>query len=737
MTVSENQIVVYQPNEIVRLDVRLENETVWLTQGQMATLFGCSTDNIGLHLKNIYSCGELDKVATTEESSVVQTEGPRKVSRKVCLYNLDAIISVGYRVNSILGVKFRQWATRVLREYLLHGQAVNQRLTLLEDKVDRRLAKHDSDIVELKDKVDFFVQTKELPLQGIFYQNRYWDAKSLLIKFIRRAKKKLIVIDAYPGVATLDMLAKRGRGVEIELVTHSNCELVESDFEAFGKQCGKFTKTICGVCHDRFIIVDGKEIFWTGASLKDAGRLTFAAAKLGAEVIPGLIDSIRKATSERREYGKGKKSTITLSKFQDSVKKQVKVKTLRGHVKGLNNGTKKKTFILANNNSNIDGKVDDGDGRHLNALSLFANVGIAETYLKDVGVDVVVANELLPERARFYQHLYPECNMICGDIQDPKVFKKILSAAKKAQVEFLIATPPCQGMSPAGKKDPFDPRNQLITYAVDMIDILQPKFVLLENVMQQLKTKVRCNGELILIPDYLRARLETHYHFNENPIIDTKFYGVPQQRKRAIFLLARKDTNMDWQFPAKEKKLVTLRDAIGQLPSLDPLIVEPEYRFKLPDYEKKREAGLKVSKWHYAKAHFWRHVEILQHTPEGQSARKNKVYFPKKSDNTPIKGAPRTYMRMSWDRPAPTITIQNASVTSFQTIHPGRSTTKRGVYSDPRVLSILELMRVSTLPDDWSIPEWASDSLIRRVIGEGIPPLLVKKIVAGLGLGGR
>ena len=114
--------------------------------------------------------------------------------------------------------------------------------------------------------------------------------------------QELIVIDAYPGVATLDMLAKRGRGVKIELVTHSNGELEESDFEAFGAQCGKFTKTICGICHDRFIIVDQKEIFWTGASLKDAGRLTFAAAKMGAELIPGLLDSIRKATSESIAY---------------------------------------------------------------------------------------------------------------------------------------------------------------------------------------------------------------------------------------------------------------------------------------------------------------------------------------------------------------------------------------------------------------------------------------------------
>ena len=303
---NENQIVVYQPNETVRLDVRLENETVWLTQSQMGELFGCTTRNVRMHLDNIYTCGELIPEGTRKDFFLVRLEGSRQVRRTVTCYNLDAIISVGYRVNSILGVKFRQWATGVLKEYLLRGYSVNARMNQFEDKMDRRLAKHDERIAALEEKVDFFVQTKEPPLQSIFYQNKFWDAKSLLIRFIRRAKKELIVIDAYPGVATLDMLAKRGRGVKIELVTHSNGELEESDLEAFGAQCGKFTKTICGICHDRFIIVDQREIFWTGASLKDAGRLTFAAAKMGAEVIPGLLDSIRKATSETVSYPIGK-----------------------------------------------------------------------------------------------------------------------------------------------------------------------------------------------------------------------------------------------------------------------------------------------------------------------------------------------------------------------------------------------------------------------------------------------
>ena len=229
MTANENQIVVYQPNETVRLDVRLENETVWLTQEQIANLFGTKRPAITKHLANIYKSGELEREGTCSILEHMGNDG--KQSYRTMFYNLDAILSVGYRVNSRNATLFRRWATQVLKTYLLKGYAVNARLSQLEDKVDRRLAKHDDRLATLEQKVDFFVQTKEPPLQSIFYQNKFWDAKSLLIKFIRRAKKELIVIDAYPGVATLDMLAKRGRGVKIELVTHSNGELEETDFE--------------------------------------------------------------------------------------------------------------------------------------------------------------------------------------------------------------------------------------------------------------------------------------------------------------------------------------------------------------------------------------------------------------------------------------------------------------------------------------------------------------------------
>ena len=295
----ENQIVVYQPNETVRLDVRLENETVWLTQSQMATLFGCSTDNVGLHLKNIYSCGELDKEATTEESSVVQIEGRRKVSRKVCLYNLDAIISVGYRVNSILGVKFRQWATHVLKEYLLRGYSVNARMNQLEDKMDRRLAKHDSDIADLKEKVDFFVQTQTPPLQGVFYDGQLWDARALVLKLVAGAKRSLILIDNWATMEVLDLFVKKRKGVKVTIFTSEHFDkkhvphrkISDADIKTFNAQYPKLAVCYNESFHDRFLIIDDKELYLIGASLKDLGSKCFAFTKLDPTVIRGIKKS--------------------------------------------------------------------------------------------------------------------------------------------------------------------------------------------------------------------------------------------------------------------------------------------------------------------------------------------------------------------------------------------------------------------------------------------------------------
>ena len=213
MNASENQIVVYQPNETVRLDVRLENETVWLTQSQMGVLFGCTTRNVRMHLDNIYSCGELVPEGTRKDFFLVRLEGSRLVRRTVTCYNLDAIISVGYRVNSILGVKFRQWATGVLKEYLLRGYSVNARMNQLEDKMDRRLAQHDREIVDLKEKVDFFVQTHTPPIQGVFYDGQLWDARTLVLKLVMSAKRSLILIDNWATPEVLDLFAKKRKDV--------------------------------------------------------------------------------------------------------------------------------------------------------------------------------------------------------------------------------------------------------------------------------------------------------------------------------------------------------------------------------------------------------------------------------------------------------------------------------------------------------------------------------------------
>ena len=183
MTTNDNEIVIYEPDETIRLDVRLDDDTVWLTQNQMTDLFQRDRTVITRHINNVFSEGELDEKSNVHFLHIPFSDKPVKV------YSLNVIISVGYRVKSIRGTQFRIWATNVLREYLLRGYTVNTRLNQLEDRVDRRLAKHDDRIATLEQKVDFFVQTKEPPLQSIFYQNKFWDAKSLLIEFIRRAKK--------------------------------------------------------------------------------------------------------------------------------------------------------------------------------------------------------------------------------------------------------------------------------------------------------------------------------------------------------------------------------------------------------------------------------------------------------------------------------------------------------------------------------------------------------------------
>lgn len=373
----------------------------------------------------------------------------------------------------------------------------------------------------------------------------------------------------------------------------------------------------------------------------------------------------------------------------------------------------------------------------LRGASLFANVGIAEAYMKQIGVDILVANEIEPERARFYQDVYPDTHMICGDITDDTVRDAVINEAIERKVNFVIATPPCQGMSEAGLRLEFDARNQLIFYAVDAIERIKPDFVLLENVPKQLTTKIRCkNGEVVLIPEYIKRELGGQYRFNTETLLMAKDYGVPQLRERNIFLLVKKDLPYIWEFPEKQKE-VTLRDAIGGLPSLDPYLREgmDETLKKFPNFERKKEAGLKVSKWHYPPTHSWKQVEWMMHTPSGKSAIYNEKYYPQKADGTRIKAHHNNYRRLKWDMPCRTITQNNGVISSLACVHPGRPyINEKGekLYSDPRVLTIYELLIVMSLPLDWPIPEWANERLIRKVIGEGIPSRLVKVLMEAL-----
>ncbi len=367
----------------------------------------------------------------------------------------------------------------------------------------------------------------------------------------------------------------------------------------------------------------------------------------------------------------------------------------------------------------------------LKGLSLFANVGIAETYLKETGIDILIANEINETRAKFYNHLYPNCDMIVGDITDVKIQQEILKRSKELNIDFVIATPPCQGMSLAGTMDPFDKRNQLIYYAIEIIKQLKPKYILLENVPQALKTKIKIDNEYILIPEYIHKELEADYLFAKQNLISAMDYDVPQMRKRNIYLISRKDMNYIWQVPEK-KKQITLRDAIYDLPSVDPILKEGmDETLKLfPDFKEKKDNALKISKWHYPPTHAKKHVIAMMHTPSGETAFSNEIYYPKKDNGDRVNGHYNTYRRYSWDKPARTITQNNGVISSLCCVHPGKAYTLKNeiLYSDPRCLTIYELLIVFSLPTDWDIPEWADDRLIRNVIGEGIPPKLIKNL---------
>lgn len=341
--------------------------------------------------------------------------------------------------------------------------------------------------------------------------------------------------------------------------------------------------------------------------------------------------------------------------------------------------------------------------------SMFSSAGIAEQYFSDIGIDIVAANELLPDRANLYQAQYPNSKMICGSILNEDVFRIFVNSTPE-KLDFLIASPPCQGMSVAGKNRTIkqmltDERNFLVFKIIEFIKIKNPDFALIENVPTFFKLELPFNDKLMKIVDILNIEFGESYNI-EPEVYDAANYGVAQRRTRAIIKLYKKGTK--WGKPRKSEQK-TVRETIGDLPSL--------------------EAGEKSNiKWHFARKHSKNHIDCMRYTPTGKTAIDNPVHFPKKENGERVRAYNTTFRRINWDEPAPTITIRNDAISSQLNVHPGRLKAD-GTYSDSRVLTPLELMLLSSLPANWNIPDNTPELLIRKCVGECIPPLLIKQIV--------
>lgn len=279
----ENEIILYQPDSTLSLDVRVENDTVWLTQAQMTVLFHTTRNNITLHIRNIFKEGELEETSVCKESLLTAADGKRY---KTKFYSLDVIISVGYRVKSIRGTQFRIWANKILKEHLLRGYSVNQRLLYMESRIDRRLSEHDNQIKELSGKVDFFLKTSLPPREGILFDGQIFDAYVFVCDLIRRACKRVILIDNYIDETVLALLDKRGRGVLATIYTKRIDDNLRLDIERHNDQYAPINVRTAPNIHDRFLIIDDT-LYHIGASIKDLGKKLFAFSQM--ETRPSVI----------------------------------------------------------------------------------------------------------------------------------------------------------------------------------------------------------------------------------------------------------------------------------------------------------------------------------------------------------------------------------------------------------------------------------------------------------------
>ena len=280
------EIVMYQPDETIRLEVRMEGETVWLTQQQMAELFDKDRTVIGRHIRNIYKEEELEKGITCAKFAHMGTDGDQ--TYEYTAYNLDVIISVGYRVKSKRGTRFRQWANKVLKEYLLKGYVVDSRIMALE----RHVAEQDTKIKDLKNKVDFFVRSSLPPVEGIFFDGQIFDAYVQIVSLIKQAKHSIVLIDNYIDETTLTMLSKRDANVSATIYTRQLSNQQQLDITRHNQQYPPITVNISQRNHDRFLIIDDV-VYLFGASLKDAGKKLFAYIKMQETPAAELLNNIR------------------------------------------------------------------------------------------------------------------------------------------------------------------------------------------------------------------------------------------------------------------------------------------------------------------------------------------------------------------------------------------------------------------------------------------------------------
>ena len=284
---NQGELILYQPDEEIKLNVRLENETVWLSIDEMSYLFGRDISVIGKHIRNIFKEGELIKDSVWAKFAYTASDGK---TYQVDYYNLDVIISVGYRVKSQRGTQFRQWANKVLKEYLLKGYSINQRINQLENKMDSRLTAHDRQLEELTNKVDFFVRTSLPPVEGIFFNGQIFDAYKFASDLIKSARQSLVLIDNYVDENVLLMLSKRQPGVTATIYTQRITPQFRLDLDRHNDQYPPVDVRTCKLSHDRFLIVDDA-VYHIGASLKDLGKKWFAFSKLSlpTEMITNLL----------------------------------------------------------------------------------------------------------------------------------------------------------------------------------------------------------------------------------------------------------------------------------------------------------------------------------------------------------------------------------------------------------------------------------------------------------------